>query len=280
MRYLILADIHGNLPALNAVLATGEAASCDRIISLGDQVNYGPQSPQVLARLRELDAIMLLGNHEERLMHLHSPDLQGYNWTLLHWTASQLNGWIPDLPVDLRIGSALFTHGTPGDPYQHLDKLLPGYLDTLPDDVTHLFCGHSHRTLIVEHGGHMAINPGSVGAGKTLRGCTATFAVYDSDDGSVTLHAAPYSAEDVARAFIRSGATQAAPMMCRVVQQTIETGTEESVSALMRHIIAVGAPHGLGIGDQAAWEMADATFTWTVPLATADYWKMMEDTLL
>ena len=67
MRTLILADIHANLPALRAVLATPEAAACQRVISLGDQVNFGPEPGEVMRLLREKDALMLLGNHEARL---------------------------------------------------------------------------------------------------------------------------------------------------------------------------------------------------------------------
>ena len=44
MRTLLMADIHGNFAALRAILSTPEAQSCGRIISLGDQVNFGPES--------------------------------------------------------------------------------------------------------------------------------------------------------------------------------------------------------------------------------------------
>ncbi|MGN0971456.1 MAG: metallophosphoesterase family protein, partial [Aristaeellaceae bacterium] len=73
MRCLIVSDIHGNLPALEAVLASPEAAACESIISLGDQVNFGPQSREVLQRLESLHAAMLLGNHEERFTRLEDP---------------------------------------------------------------------------------------------------------------------------------------------------------------------------------------------------------------
>lgn len=282
MRYLILADIHGNLPALEAVLAAPEATACGRIISLGDQVNYGPQSREVLQKLIERNAVMLLGNHEERLHHLDAPELQGYNWSMLHWTARQVQGFSMDLPVDLRIGNALFTHGMPGDPYKHLktDDELPAFMDALPPDVTHLFSGHAHRPWYVRHGNRLAVNPGSAGAGKGSGSCQATYAIYDDLSGTVSMHAAPYDGSAVARAFLRSGAIQAAPMMCRIVQQTIFTGCEDSVTALMRHISAVGKPLGLTLADEAAWQAADTTFAWTEPLSTADYWKMMEDKLL
>lgn len=116
MRTLLMADIHGNFAALRAILSTPEAQSCGRVISLGDQVNFGPESRKVVETLRSLGATMLMGNHEERL--LHPDDFAGYNWAMLRVTARQLAGIsLADLPVDVRIGSALLTHGTPGDPY-------------------------------------------------------------------------------------------------------------------------------------------------------------------
>lgn len=111
MRTLLMADIHGNFAALRAILSTPEAQSCGRVISLGDQVNFGPESRKVVETLRSLGATMLMGNHEERL--LHPDDFAGYNWAMLRVTARQLSGIsLADLPVDVRIGSALLTHGT------------------------------------------------------------------------------------------------------------------------------------------------------------------------
>ena len=69
MRTLLMADIHGNFAALRAILSTPEAQSCGRVISLGDQVNFGPESRKVVETLRSLGATMLMGNHEERLLH-------------------------------------------------------------------------------------------------------------------------------------------------------------------------------------------------------------------
>ena len=144
MRTLLMADIHGNFAALRAILSTPEAQSCGRVISLGDQVNFGPESRKVVETLRSLGATMLMGNHEERL--LHPDDFAGYNWAMLRVTAGQLSGIsLADLPVDVRIGSALLTHGTPGDPY-HLvyPPDLPEVLKALPEDVSLLISGHNH----------------------------------------------------------------------------------------------------------------------------------------
>ncbi len=88
MRTLLMADIHGNFAALRAILSTPEAQSCGRIISLGDQVNFGPESRKVVETLRSLGATMLMGNHEERL--LHPDDFAGYNWAMLRVTAAAI----------------------------------------------------------------------------------------------------------------------------------------------------------------------------------------------
>lgn len=170
MRTLLMADIHGNFAALRAILSTPEAQSCGRVISLGDQVNFGPESRKVVETLRSLGATMLMGNHEERL--LHPDDFAGYNWAMLRVTARQLSGIsLADLPVDVRIGSALLTHGTPGDPY-HLvyPPDLPEVLKALPEDVSLLISGHNHLCWDVTSGHRRAFNPGSAGLNETGTG--------------------------------------------------------------------------------------------------------------
>ena len=52
MRTLLMADIHGNFAALRAILSTPAAQSCGRVISRGDQVNFGPESRKVVETLR------------------------------------------------------------------------------------------------------------------------------------------------------------------------------------------------------------------------------------
>ncbi|MBR3922492.1 MAG: metallophosphoesterase, partial [Kiritimatiellae bacterium] len=92
MPTLVIADVHGNLPALEAVLAHPAAQQCNEIISLGDHVNFGPQSRQVHDSLTSLGATLLLGNHEERLLRPADAEFDGYNWRLMRWTAQQMQG--------------------------------------------------------------------------------------------------------------------------------------------------------------------------------------------
>lgn len=64
MRYAVLSDIHGNLTAFEAVLADIDREGVDAVLSLGDNIGYGPDSEAVVSLLRERDIPSTLGNHE------------------------------------------------------------------------------------------------------------------------------------------------------------------------------------------------------------------------
>ena len=68
MRIALLSDIHGNLPALEAVMEAILRHKPDRIISLGDQINLGPNPREVLALLRQEQVECLSGNHERYVL--------------------------------------------------------------------------------------------------------------------------------------------------------------------------------------------------------------------
>lgn len=278
MPTLILADIHGNLPALEAVLATPEARACDRIVSLGDHVNFGPQSRAVHDRLLSLGAAMLLGNHEERLLHPVDEDFSGYNWALLRWTAAQMQGADLRLAADMRDGPVFMTHGTPGDPYHLVHQPdLPQVLDALPEGVTLLLSGHNHHRWDVTHRGRRAFNPGSVGLTEDGQGAVAPFAVLEGT--SVTRYETPYDVQDTLRAFIASGACRVAPEMTRMAAHVMQTAEYQGVLKLVRHVNATAARLGLTLGDQAAWAEADRTWPWPEPITSAEYWRHLEESL-
>lgn len=278
MRTLIIADIHGNFPALQAVLASPQAQSCHRIISLGDQVNFGPQPREVMDRLTESHAIMLRGNHEDRLLRVDDPEFSGYNWVLQRWSMSQLQGLALDHPLDYTEGRKFFTHGTPGDPFHLIEPAdVPAQLDALPAGVTHLFSGHNHQPWLVEHNGRTACNPGSLGMLENGQGGTAPFVIMDEENGRITLtpHKIPYDTTAVKRAFLTTGCAAAAPEMARIVLHTMLTGEYQAVLKMVRFISTLG-----DLGAQDAWRKADAVWPWREPLSTVDYWKKLEEELL
>lgn len=291
MPTLVLADIHGNLPALEAVLAHPAARKCTEIISLGDHVNFGPQSREVHERLAQLGAVMLLGNHEERLTRPADIEFDGYNWRLMRWTAQQMQGIDLRLPTDLRRGNVLFTHGTPGQPYHLVQPPeVPAVLDALPDGIDILLSGHNHTPWDISRHGKRSVNPGSVGMRELVPGATAIppssgnaeraiapFLVLDGTE--ITHHQAEYDSREVARAFLVSGACQAAPELCRSVLHVIRTAEPQGALKLIRHVNAVAASMGLTLGDESAWKFADRTYPWPEAISSEEYWKRMEKSL-
>lgn len=285
MPTLVLADVHGNLPALEAVLAHPAAQSCTEIISLGDHVNFGPQSRAVHDRLVKLGAVMLLGNHEERLLRPADAEFDGYNWRLMRWTAKQMQGADLRLPTDLRRGSILFTHGTPGQPYHLVQPPeVPALLDTLPEGVTLLLSGHNHTPWDVTHHGRRSVNPGSLGMRELPPGSTdagkpglAPFLVLDGTE--VIHHTAHYDVNDVARAFIATGAARIIPELTRAVLHVMRTAEPQGAMKLIRHVNAVAVQMGLTLADESAWKAADRSYPWTEAIPSDEYWYNMEKSL-
>ena len=277
MSTLVIADVHGNLPALEAVLAHPAAQKCTEIISLGDHVNFGPQSREVHDRLTELGAILLLGNHEERLLRPADSEFDGYNWRLMRWTAQQMQGVDLRLPTDLQRGNILFTHGTPGEPYHLVQPAeVPALLDTLPEG-TLLLSGHNHHKWDITHNGRRAINPGSVGMAEDGKGTVAAFLVLDGAD--VIHYEATYDVKEVLRSFIASGVHRLAPEMTRMVARVMATAEYQGVLNLVRHVNSVAAQMGLTLGDESAWKAADLTFPWTEAIPSTEYWTQLEKSL-
>ena len=274
MRLLILTDIHGNMPALEAVLASSAAQGCDRVYSLGDHTGFGPQPRQAHERLLSLGAVMLLGNHDARLNHLDNPALQSRNWALLHWIGREMRGIAMDtLPAEVTVGQVMMTHAVPGC----VERLIypeeaPAILDQLPDGVTLLLSGHNHIAWDVTHNGRRSVNPGSVGMQESGTGAAAGFAVVDTDNLTVTRYEIPYDISAVKAAYLASGSTEAAPIFTRLAYHTMETGQTFTLP-FMQHAKAVAARTGLAFADDALWTEVDRTFAWPVPVPSEQYWK-------
>jgi putative phosphoesterase len=178
MRIAALYDIHGNLPALDAVLADAARAGVDRIVVGGD-VLPGPMARECLERLQSLDvpAAFLRGNGDRETME-ESPDrpsrLPEPARLQLRWCRSQLDdrqaaavaAWPPHLRFDVPdLGSVLFCHATPRSDEEVVTQLMPEELlfpiyDGAGDVVV---CGHTHIQYDRTVGRTRVVNAGSVG---------------------------------------------------------------------------------------------------------------------
>lgn len=276
MKILLLTDIHGNLPALEAVLNTPQARGADRVVSAGDHTGFGPCPRQVTERLLSLGAVLLAGNHEERLPQADTQAFAGYNWSLLRWTRRELAGLALTWPRTLTLGSLLFAHGTPDDANLLMyPEDLPALLAGLPAEIRWYFSGHNHHPWDVSAAGRRAVNPGSLGMLEDGRGGTAPFAVIDVEGERVTcrVYHAQYDPALTRRAYVVGGAAQAAPEMCRAAMYTMETGTYQACLKFVRLARELGESRGLTLADPEAFQLAAAAWDWGDGMSCAEYWR-------
>ena len=169
MRVAALYDVHGNLPALGAVLAEVDA---DTILVGGDAV-LGPMPKETLALLRERDAIFIRGNCDREVA---APGEGEELWTRrARWVHEQLDeeelAFMRGLPHPLSLeveglGEVLFCHGSPRSDEEILTAITPPKrLDPILDGVTQdvVVCGHTHAQFDRLVGDRRLVNAGSVG---------------------------------------------------------------------------------------------------------------------
>jgi diadenosine tetraphosphatase ApaH/serine/threonine PP2A family protein phosphatase len=235
MRALVVSDIHGNVHALEAVLAAARSSvvgGFDQLWNLGDVVGYGARPNEVIDVLRPLATINVRGNHDRVCCGLSSSE--GFNpiaaeaaaWTRLHLRPDNRE-WLRALPMGpIRASErAMCVHGSPLHEDQYILSMRDAWtpLQRMETEIT--FFGHTHvqggfsqreqewaedRPAYAGHGGDATehfrldvpegsrhlINPGSVGQPRD-GDWRAAFAIYDDALEQVTFFRIPY---DVAAA--------------------------------------------------------------------------------
>lgn len=215
MKVLIVSDIHGNWPALAAVLEA--EPKFDEVVCLGDLVNYGPMPVECVAWAREISpmAVVLQGNHDRALGLNTNPRCSAAYAALAEATqtftkrmlAPELKQFLVGLEplhrFQLPGERCVACHATPKDPlYGHLLESAPATLwesemaaAEMPDI---LFLGHTHVPLKTRFMNAWLVNPGSVG--QPLNGDPrAAYAVWE--DGGVELRRVAYDMEETIRAY-------------------------------------------------------------------------------
>jgi len=176
MRIAAISDIHGNLAALDAVLADIARRGADRTVNLGDIVS-GPLEPAETAdRLIALDLPTIGGNHERQLLAVPPEAMGASDAFAAARLSAQQRGWLAALPIDLQIGEdVLLCHGTPASDLEYfLEHVGPdGARAATPDEIAAragperaalILCGHTHVARAHRRAdGGLIVNPGSVG---------------------------------------------------------------------------------------------------------------------
>lgn len=151
MRLAIVSDIHGNLEALEAVLAEVDRRAPDRMVCLGDFVGYGASPNECIARLRPRIAGAVIGNHDcaaigkLRLTYFNVDAAEAARWTDAALTPEHRE-YLMGLPFTMHEDGALLVHASPGEPDGWHYVLSPGDAgeEMRAYDEAVCFIGHSH----------------------------------------------------------------------------------------------------------------------------------------
>ncbi len=299
MRLAILADIHGNLPALEAVLADVAHQGVDGIIVAGDFVDR-PQPLETVHMLRALGCWMIRGNRENYLLAYDRGDAPerwhvSIQWAGLRWLYRQLDrealGFMASLPEQRVVSvdgtaSIRVVHGSPRTvtelllpdsdtvtmaQYERAGLLALDYSQLGLDpalaefDEPVLVCGHSHIRWSQHQRGRLILNPGSVGA-PVNSDARAQYAVLTWQRGQwhAKHRAIPYNLDRIRAAYRESGLLAQGGGFARALLKCIETG-QNVPGHLLDHFHTLAAQAGFGDQDaipDSIWEQAIATFDW------------------
>lgn len=254
MTLAVLADVHGNLPALEAVAADVAVQRPERIVVNGDMVNRGPEGVAVMQLLEELGWPMTLGNHDDlmrlwvdRDASLPSTWFSDPFWEATAWCAERLRraGWIErlaELPFTASIAppdtaSVLVSHGSPRhyrEGYgEHLsDEAISEITQMHPADV--LVGSHTHRPLLRRWGRFLVLNTGAVGT--PFNGDPrAQYLLLHAEDGAwrPEFRAVPYDRARALRAFERDGYLSEGGISARIFFLEVATARSFLVPFLM-----------------------------------------------
>lgn len=218
MRIAIIADVHSNLVALTAVLDDIErGGGVDGVWCLGDVVGYGPEPSACIERLREMAAVCIAGNHDHAAsVKINIADFNSAAAAASRWTMRQLSPeekeYLGELPTRLTRGDFTLVHGSPRGPlWEYMDAAVVAAGNLAHFETRYCLVGHTHVPMVftaAENGdvearhwttgdpvvigkAKLIINPGSVGQPRD-GDPRASYALYDSDEGSLRLYRIGY----------------------------------------------------------------------------------------
>ncbi|HVC34567.1 MAG TPA: metallophosphoesterase family protein [Chloroflexota bacterium] len=179
-RLAILADVHGNLPALEAVMADLARFAVDHVVVAGDLINLGPFPAEVVDAVLEQGWSVIRGNHEYYLLDYQTARAPAawsdpLRWSMVRWSSQRLGEqrrrriatWPDTLSLRFPDGPPiLVVHGVPRSPWTGIgrratDEEIGQHLADVAEPV--VVVGHTHLTMDRRVGPWQVLNPGSLG---------------------------------------------------------------------------------------------------------------------
>jgi predicted phosphodiesterase len=214
MKFAILADIHGNLEALQTVLEDAKKEKCTHYCCLGDVVGYNANPKECLDIIRGMGMPCIKGNHDE--MCSTDESMEGFNEyaaEAVQWTRLQLSEddrkWLRDLKYFRLVASFSVVHATLDGPQRwgYVFNKLEAAASFTYQNTAVCFFGHTHVPVAfirdsvvrggtyskfkIEPGRKYFINVGSVGQSRDGV-AKATYVTYDLDDNTIELRRLDY----------------------------------------------------------------------------------------
>jgi predicted phosphodiesterase len=228
MRIAVLSDVHGNLAALEAVLAA--LKPFDALWQLGDIVGYGPQPDEVVALLAHEGAVGVRGNHDSAAIgELETSSFNDDARAAVEWTAGRIRpqtiSWLAALPLVSVESQFTLVHGSPRDPtWEYVYNSRIALANMREFQTPHCLVGHTHIPLVfrerrggavesaiaradaaMEFGkGRLIANPGSVGQPRD-GDPRASAMILDTDARTLEWHRVEYPVEKTQRLMARLG---------------------------------------------------------------------------
>lgn len=242
MRVVVIADIHGNLAALEAALAEVERLRPDQLVVAGDVVDGGPDSAACWERVKALGCPVLRGNHERYVYHLHTEEADPA-WALpqfgpLHFAHAELTPtqiaelaalpfqWSrPEAPGLLVVHASLRSDNDSVFAYtseEALGPMFPG----VAGEVSVIVRGHNHQCAARGWGGRRIVTCGSVGLPQDGNPA-AQFVVLDRirEEWRVRHQAVRYDVQATLRRFRETGYLEKTGPIGKLFYREVETAT-------------------------------------------------------
>ena len=180
MHCAVMADVHSNLEALEAVLKDIEKREAADIIFLGDAVGYGPDPNKCIDVLRDACRVLIAGNHDRAATC--QADIEYFNEyakAAVLWTREELSeenkGFIEALPLtaEMKDDGVLLVHSTPKEPeaWHYLLTLWDAEINFNYFDQRICMLGHSHQPFVIERlpSDEMVIQSKEISLGSSAR---------------------------------------------------------------------------------------------------------------
>ncbi len=234
MKLVLLSDLHANRQAIEAVWAHAQEQGFDRVVLLGDYVDYGADPSWtidfIMKRVAE-GALAVKGNHDDALSGGADHGMSAHVRATMIWTDRQLSdthrAFLQSLPTTLHLGECLLTHANAHAPQEwgYIHSRIEAARSLYATEARYIFCGHMHDPHLYHASGlgklgefipvpgtpielssarrWLAI-PGSVGQPRDGNPA-ACYALFDLATATLTFHRVPYDHDAAAAAILAAG---------------------------------------------------------------------------